>query len=232
MATTSTDSDRLDLVPMIDCIMLLLLFFMMTTKFSSADKSIAALLPTTQGPSGIPTKPLDPPTNISVSLYPAGITRGYQPTQYAQQMAALHRPGEIIPDACLRIGNGEPLLIPGILLSRKGSAQSDIKIAATTALIEQIHAFIASELSRFEKLGEPRNKQDDILIHCFSGLSWKFALIAYDGVRDYEGVTSKIVATGNPDQLQEARAVTFVPPRIRDHTGNELGDELFEIINQ
>ena len=231
MATTNTDSDHLDLVPMIDCIMLLLLFFMMTTKFSSADKSIAALLPTDQGP-GPTSTPLDPPAKISVSLYPAGLAPGYQPTEYAQQVAKLHRPGQVIPDACLRVGNGEPLLIPGAVLTRKGSAQSATEIAATTALIERIHAHIASELNRFEKPGQPRNKQNDILITCFSGLSWKFALIAYDGVRDYEGVISKVVASGDPAQLENARAVTFVPPRIRDYSPNELGDELFEIVQQ
>jgi len=46
---------------------------------------------------------------------------------------------------------------------------------------ERLH--IADELTRFEKAGEPRNQQPDILISCFSGLSWKFALIAYDGIR-------------------------------------------------
>ena len=89
----------------------------------------------------------------------------------------------------------------------------------------------ADELSKFEKPGEPRNKQNDILINCFSGMSWKFALVVYDGVRAYEGKVGNLKYTGDPAQLMEARAVTFAPPRIRDYTALELGDELYEIIN-
>ena len=40
------EEGKLDLVPMIDCIMLLLLFFILTTKFSAEEKAIASLLPT------------------------------------------------------------------------------------------------------------------------------------------------------------------------------------------
>jgi biopolymer transport protein ExbD len=46
------DAGRLDLVPMIDCIMLLLIFFVMTTKFSTEEKAISSLLPTDKGQSG------------------------------------------------------------------------------------------------------------------------------------------------------------------------------------
>ena len=48
MASSSEDvgEGKLDLVPMIDCIMLLLLFFILTTKFSTEEKTITSLLPT------------------------------------------------------------------------------------------------------------------------------------------------------------------------------------------
>ena len=45
---------KLDLVPMIDCIMLLLLFFILTTKFTADEKAIASLLPTDKGQAPTP----------------------------------------------------------------------------------------------------------------------------------------------------------------------------------
>ena len=228
MATPTTDGaddGHLDLVPMIDCIMLLLLFFMMTTKFVPEEKSIASLLPTNQGERG--TKdPIDPPRTITVSIYPAGLTSGYQPSDYARQVAAMHQPGQVIGNAFLRIGNREPFLISGSLLTGHDPAHPQ----AVPELIDRIHGYLADELASFEKPGEPRNQQPDILISCFSGLSWKFALIAYDGIRAYEGTVGKIAYSGNPEQLLAARAVTFAPPRLRDYTANEVGDELYEIV--
>ena len=229
MATHTTDGadeGHLDLVPMIDCIMLLLLFFMMTTKFSAEEKSIASLLPTNQGP-GIVTNPIDPPRTITVAIYPAGLTRGYQPSDYARQLVGMHLPGQVIGDAYLRIGNREPFLISGRVLTSRDSDHPQ----AMPELMDRIHGYIADELTKYEKPGEPRNQQPDIIISCFSGLSWKFALIAYDGIRAYEGTLGKISYSGNPEQLMAARAVTFVPPRVRDYTANELGAELYEIVH-
>ena len=224
--THGPDEGHLDLVPMIDCIMLLLLFFMMTTKFIPEEKSIGSLLPTNQGPGPV-IKKIDPPQTITVSIYPAGMTSGYQPSDYARQLRALHQPGQVISDAYLRIGNREPLLISGSMLTGRDA----IHPQAMPELIDHIHRYIADELTRFEKAGEPRNQQPDILISCFSGLSWKFALIAYDGIRAYEGTVGKITYSGNPDQLMAARAVTFAPPRIRDYEPNELGEEMYEILH-
>ena len=244
MATPTTDGadeGHLDLVPMIDCIMLLLLFFMMTTKFSAEEKSIASLLPTNQGPGPV-MKQIDPPRTITVSIYPAGLTRGYQPSDYARQLAGMHLPGQVVGDAYLRIGNREPFLISGKTLTHRDSDHPQ----AMTKLMDRIHGYIADELVKYEKPGEPRNQQPDIIISCFSGLSWKFALITYDGIRAYEGQagavglenktgqvdkSGQLVYSGNPEQLSAARAVTFAPPRIRDYTANELGDELYEIVH-
>ena len=229
------DEGHLDLVPMIDCIMLLLLFFMMTTKFFAEEKSIASLLPTNQGP-GMVTKQIDPPRTISVSIYPAGLTRGYQPSDYARQLAGMHLPGQVIGDAYLRIGDREPFLISGKALTHRDSDHPQ----AMTELMDLIHVYISDELTKYEKPGESRNQQPDIIISCFSGLSWKFALIAYDGIRAYEGQAGQVgianpagqvVYSGNPERLSAARAVTFAPPRIRDYTANELGDELYEIVH-
>jgi len=106
-----------------------------------------------------------------------------------------------------------------------------VKSSDLEAYINSIHLYIAEELAKYEDPGQPRNKQQDVVIHCFSGLSWKFALIAYDAVRSYEGVRSGIKYTGDPKELDEARSVSFAPPRIRDYDPNELGNELYEIIH-
>lgn len=226
-ASDSMDEGHLDLVPMIDCIMLLLLFFMMTTKFSSEEKAISSLLPTDKGQAAAPQKQTDPPQMVNICIYPAGMTKGYQPSDYENQLNKMHLPGQVIGNAYLRIGNHEPIEIKGSKLAAKGGSDA----VEMQRLIDMVHTYVADELGKFEKPGEPRNKQNDIIINCFSGLSWKFALIVYDGVRSYEGKIGNIKYTGNPAELLEARAVTFAPPRIRDYTAKELGNELYEIIN-
>ena len=225
--TESADDGHLDLVPMIDCIMLLLLFFMMTTKFTADEKAVGVLLPTDKGQRLDPHLIIDPPHMVNISIYPAGLTKGSQPSQYVAHLNRLHVPGQNIGDAYVRIGNREPLLIKGTTLAKPGGTE----LSEMQRSVDTIHTYVTDELAKFEKPGEPRNKQNDILINCFSGMSWKFALVVYDGVRAYEGTVGNITYTGDPAQLMLARAVTFAPPRIRDYTANELGDELYEIIN-
>jgi Biopolymer transport protein ExbD/TolR len=225
-AERSTD-DHLDLVPMIDCIMLLLLFFMMTTKFTGPEKAIAYLLPTDQGQPAVASKPSDPPPVVTISIYPAGMTRGFQPSEYLSQLNRLHVPGQVLGDAAIRVGNREPIIVSGRTLTTKGGSDG----LALQAVLDQLHRDIGAELAAFEKAGLARNRQDTVLISCFSGLSWKFPLVVFDAVRAYEGQTAHIAYTGNPDELLAARPVTFTPPRIRDYTANELGNELYEIIH-
>jgi hypothetical protein len=61
-------------------------------------------------------------------------------------------------------------------------------------------------------------------------MPWKYALLAYDAVRDYEGDKVGKYNKTNFDLL-EAREVSFAPPRIRNYSTNELGNELFEIVH-
>ena len=218
------DQGRLDLVPMIDCIMLLLLFFMMTTKFSSEEKAISSLLPTDKGQSSASSPQKDPPQMVNICIYPEGMTKGYQPSDYAAQLNKLRSAGQIMANSYLRIGGREPIMIPGKKLNSKGGEEMIQRV-------EEIHTYVGDELAKFEKPGESRDKQNDIVIHCFSGMSWKFALIVYDAVRSYEAKVGNIKWTGDPAELLSARAVTFSPPRIRDYTANELGNELYEIIH-
>jgi hypothetical protein len=218
------DEGRLDLVPMIDCIMLLLLFFMMTTKFSSEEKAISSLLPTDKGQGAASATKVDPPQMVNICIYPAGMQKGYQPSEYAGQLDRIRTPGQVIQAAYLRIGGRDPMEIDGNLLRTKNSKQME-------NLVEEIHAYVESELSKYEQAGKDRKGQNDIVIHCFSGLSWKYALLSYDAVRSYEAKVGQIKWTGNPDELLAARAVNFAPPRIRNYSADDLGSELYEIIH-
>jgi hypothetical protein len=215
---------KLDLVPMIDCIMLLLLFFILTTKFTSEEKTITSILPTDKGQAAAPSKPVEPPQMINISIYPAGMTKGFQPSEYFRQLNEMRAGIAVIPKAWIKVGNADPIEMDGGLL---GKAKSGAQLVQQ---VEQVHVYLSEALAKFEKAGD-RKGQDPVTIHCFSGLSWKYALVCYDAIRAYEAKVSGKKATGNPSDFDEAREVDFAPPRIRDYSAKELGEELFEIIH-
>ena len=84
-AADSIGEGRLDLVPMIDCIKLLLLFFILTTRFTVMDQAIASLLPPSGQAQPTRVEAANPPRQIMLSLYP----EGFQPSDYRDQMLAL-----------------------------------------------------------------------------------------------------------------------------------------------
>jgi hypothetical protein len=218
---------KLDLVPMIDCIMLLLLFFILTTKFSSEEKSISSLLPTDKGQmASTPKDIVKPPEQVNICIFPAGLDRGLQPSEYAQKLREIEGPRLEIPSAWIRIGKADPVQIESKLL--KGSSGPDV-----VNTVELIHKYISDELAKNEGANpSDRKGQSPVIINCFSGMSWKYALVAYDAVRAYEGRVSGYKVTGDPTKdFDQAREVDFAPPRIRDYDSNELGNELFEIVN-
>jgi hypothetical protein len=224
MAHSSSEEDgKLDLVPMIDCIMLLLMFFILTTKFSSEEKAISNLLPTDKGQSGPSTSKPKENLQVNIVVFPDPMGKGYQPSEYRDQLRQLTPPSGVIGVALLRIGNSDPIRLDRSLLSAK-----DGKVLETE--LNAVHQYIYDQLARYEVTGE-RKDQTPIVIHCFSGLSWRYALVAYDAVRAYEAKTSNVKYNGNPDELQNMREVSFAPPRIRNYDQNELGNELFEIIH-
>jgi hypothetical protein len=223
------EEGRLDLVPMIDCIMLLLLFFILTTKFSTEEKTIASLLPTDKGNASTPRKDrIEPPQMVNILVYPAGMERGLQPSGYKKQYEALVTPEHpIIPAAALRIGGNAPIELRNDMFIKGPKLEANIK---------QVHAYIFDALKANEEPGKAARKdQREVVIHCFSGLSWRYALLAYDAVRAYEaeqdGTMKGSHLYKDPLALNNARSVSFAPPRIRNYTANELGNELFEIIH-
>jgi hypothetical protein len=230
MAETADDKlaqGKLDLVPMIDCIMLLLLFFILTTKFSSEEKVIASLLPTDKGQAPTtPSKPVSPPKQVNICVYPEGLTKGFQPSEYQRKLDEMKKSGGvIIANAQLRIGGSDPLQITGKVLNKKSDP-------GMKQQMEAIHNYISVQLAARETQGAAlRRDQDPVVISCFSGLSWKFAIIAYDAVRAYEATKmgSKLDAK-DLSSWEKAREVTFAPPRIRNYSMKELGEELYEVV--
>jgi hypothetical protein len=219
------DADHLDLVPMIDCIMLLLLFFMMTSKFSSEEKAIASLLPTDLGGGGSGSAAIELPKMVNIRLYPAGLRPDLEPIAYDKDLRQRIITEPILKKAWLQIGQREPLELDGTQITQKGGK-------AMQAQVELIHQRIKEELKAFEAPNAPRHEQAPIIIHCFSGLSWKFALLTFDAVRAYEvQAPGAIKYEGDPEQLKYQRPVTFAPPRVRNFSPTELGEELRDIVN-
>jgi Biopolymer transport protein ExbD/TolR len=233
MAEDSSDKvgdGKLDLVPMIDCIMLLLLFFILTTKFTPEDLALASLLPINKGEISLRQQlPIPPPQQIMFCIVPAGMAPGHQPSHYLDLLHALEGKlpaGGILDAAELHLGGDEPLAISGAALRDRESPQ-------LTALMAAIHDYVFAALERRERPGlASRKEQDPVVIRCFSRLPWKFALIAYDAVRDFEKSRSGVMDPHDPGQWGDARSIDFSPPLIRDFTANALGEELFEIVNQ
>jgi hypothetical protein len=221
MADTQDDrlaSGKLDLVPMIDCIMLLLLFFILTIKFVPEEQAIGALLPTKQGQTQGP--PIEPKHAVDICIYPAGLERGMLPSDYE---GAWRAAGNDPERAWLRIGTAEPIAIDATVLRASGGP-------AVEAALARVHTYIAEALARAEiGAGTDRTGESPVTIRCFSGLSWAHALVAYDACRAYE---ARFAALGKRERpLDGAREVDFAPPQIRDSSRHELGEELYGIVN-
>lgn len=213
------DDDEIkgDMTPMIDIIFLLLIFLILTTKFIPDEKAIASLLPTDKGQAMASVK-IEEPQNVNILIYPAGFTRGFQPSHYDQQWHANPK----AESAIYRVSNRPEIQIDGRLLASRSENKENEQLS-------MIHAYIHQHLAEFEKGAPTRKDEDPIIIHCFSGLPWKFALAAYDAVREWE--KGKFSGELTPEAMLNAREVTFAPPRIRDYREWEMGYELFEIIH-
>ena len=163
---------------------------------------------------------------VNIAVYPAWgpdrpMQSGFQADAYAEQLGQI-QPGysKAIPYATIRIAD-QFLIVSALELSDPTGKQSKLIVA-------KIHGLIAKQLTTYEKAGA-RKEQNPVTIHCFSNLSWRFALVAYDGVRAYEA-TKGVKYSGKPEELLEMREVNVAPPRIRNYSPNELGNELYEIV--
>lgn len=141
-----SEESHLDLVPMIDTIMLLLLFFILTTKFSAEEKAISSLLPTDKG-QGPGSSSVEKPEEINVIITPLGFALGEKGVQIMDER---WKANPVSKDANLRI-SGSPaiMLMDGKLLEERPSARQQKHL-------EEIHAFVAEGLKRSET---PNNKE-------------------------------------------------------------------------
>jgi biopolymer transport protein ExbD len=221
------EEGKLDLVPMIDCIMLLLLFFILTTKFSAPEKAIASLLPTDKGQAPTPQeKPVEPPKMVNICVYPEGLVKGFQPSEYQAKYDAMKKNlGEVLPSAYLRVGGDDAVVMDGKALSVK--AHPNLKQS-----LEMVRGYVHEKLAQRENASvATRKDQDPVIINCFSGLSWKYALVVYDAVRDFEAEKAGSKMLNDPSMWDQTREVSFAPPRIRNYSAKEIGNELWEIVN-
>ena len=120
------------------------------------------------------------------------------------------------------------VVVDGLKLGSRNAEESEGEL-------DKMHGYIQNALAAAEGMApsSPRSEQATVEVHAFSGLPWKYALSAYDAVRQYE--TNQMANLGiviAPDDLEGAREVNFAPPRIRGNSPIESGTEIWEIINR
>jgi biopolymer transport protein ExbD len=231
--SSEINEERVNMVPLIDTMFFLIMFFMIVSKFTPDEKAISSILPTDKGQMATTPSKVAPVEQINICIYPKGIEKGNQPSQYRTQLQQmLETNGQyFINESVMRVGGSAAILVNGQVLTkeREGSNVNREKLVRDQVL--QVHEYIKTELASREQAGKPRKEQLPVVISCYSGLPWKYAMLAYDAVRAYEaGVAGGKINRTNFD-LQEAREVSFAPPRVRNYSLNELGNELFEIVH-
>jgi hypothetical protein len=214
---------RLDLVPMIDCVMLLLIFFVLTTKFSSPDAVIPALLPKSgSGPGIIVSKD----QSVRVAAWPVGLPEQGDAHALDRSWQGLSATGTPPARARIRVGNRAPIELDGTLL---GATDPQVR----NRELERLHAYLAGELAAFEVDGLERIHQPQVQLHCFSGLPWSIGLALFDAVRAYEGghQPAGIDPANGREDLSNARTVAFAAPRCPTAGVPQRGEELYEILH-
>ena len=208
-----------DMTPMIDIIFLLLIFFILTTKFIVPEKMISQLLPTNKGQASSSPPVVEPPQDLNILLYPEGFARGMG----VEVMDTKWKNNQNSDVAMMQVSNNGPIRVVGNSISASNK-EADLKI-----VLGEVYGYVSSLMEAAELAGLPRKEQRPVVIHCFSALSWKYAMLAYDAVRQFEKEKSQVRVTNTQD-LREAREVSFAPPRVRNYHTWALGNELYEIL--
>jgi biopolymer transport protein ExbD len=200
------NSVPIDMTPMIDCVFLLLIFFILTSNFRPDEKQIASLLPTNEGQ---PTHLSPPPViseRIRIAIIPAGAPANASEAELNAWVKSTRGRHTTVD---LRIGGRDCLRI-----ERKN----------LEAQLDQVHRYIADNLAILDQHAASPKDAPTVEIHCFSDLPWSMALLVYDAVRAYESAQH-----GQHHSLADARTVNFAPPRIRNFSPLEDGKELAEL---
>ncbi len=222
---TADADDRVNLVPLIDCMFFLIMFFMVVTKFTPDELAIASLLPTREGQGGGPPPPhlILPEPAATIAIVPLGLPREAQPSDYEALIAAQRRDHSFGRRVEMRVGGSTGIEIDATALSLGATD------AACQRELARAHAYLATELAQREIAGKPRAGQADVRIACCSLLPWSLAMLALDGVRAYEG--ERASTPGDALALADAREVTFTPPPILGFSRHELGEELYTLVH-
>ncbi len=221
--TAADADDRVNLVPLIDCMFFLILFFMLVTKFTPAEQAIASVLPTDKGVEDGAIRVVGNPA-INIAIYPTGVERGNGARECLAACDRAIASGAFDRSAQIRIGGSDPLPVRGDVLDTQPTEAMRAEIAA-------LHAYVAGELAKREESGQPRARQHAVVVSCFSGLSWKYALLAYDSVRAYERDRAGGRINRTATDLADAREVSFAPPLLRNVAPDGLGRELEHIVS-
>ena len=181
---------------------------------------ISQLLPTNKGQASSSPPVVEPPKDLNILVYPEGFARGMG----VEQMDTMWKDNQNAGVAMLQVSNNGPIRIDGNSLSGNTTE------AFLDPTLSEIYGYVSSLMEAAELPGSPRKEQRPVVIHCFSALSWKYAMVAYDAVRQFERdkAQGSILTT---QDLREAREVSFAPPRIRNYHTWELGNELYEILH-
>jgi biopolymer transport protein ExbD len=217
----AVSEDKVNMIPLIDCMFFLILFFMIVTKFTPDEKAIASLLPTDKGQLAAASTSPVPTDTINIAIFPEGLQKNQQPSALRAIVDKMWADGTFNKRADLRIGGEAVMRIEGEALASKRGAEPQLNA---------FHEYVKRQLEAREQGGKARKEQYPVVISCYSGLGWKYAITAYDAVRAYEATKTGKFNKSTFD-LQEAREVSFAPPRIRNYSTRELNDELYEIVN-
>ncbi len=216
------EEDRCNLVPLIDCMFFLIMFFMIVTKFTPDELAIASLLPTDKGQLAAASTSPVPTDTINIAIFPEGLQKNQQPSALRALVDKQWADGTFNKRAWLRIGGEAVLPVEGQILASKRGAEPQLNA---------FHEYVRRQLESREQSGKARKEQYPVVISCFSGLGWKYAITAYDAVRAYEATKTPNYNKLTYSALLEAREVSFAPPRIRNYSPNEAGNELYEIVH-
>ncbi|HYE05180.1 MAG TPA: biopolymer transporter ExbD [Planctomycetota bacterium] len=222
---TADADERANLVPLIDCMFFLIMFFMIVTKFTPDELQIASLLPSQQGQIDDDRRspPLLPEPQATIAILPIGMPREAQPSHYEALVTAQERDHRFGQRVEMRVGGSAGIEIDATALAL-GAGD-----AACEREMGRVHAYLAAELGAREIAGEARADQADVRIACCSRLSWSLAMLALDGVRAYE--RDRASAPTDAMTLADAREVTFTAPPIRNSTRYALGDEIHTLVH-
>ncbi len=217
--TVTANAVPVDLTPMIDIVFLLLIFFILTTSFTSEPKILAVIMPPSGQAKQVPSD--IPPRTIRIAVVPAGLPAQRSEADY-QGIAQNLRQGRI-DRLSVRMG-GEIITDIDVSILRHGD------VAAQIAEIQRIQTAIHAGLAQREISPEPdRSQASPIEIHAWSGLPWAGVTTVFDAVRAYERDTFASAMVVSAD-VAHLRPVSFAAPGIRDYTRNQDGRELADLL--